>query len=360
MGSFKWAVEAKQEEKAKQKEEAQARGNAIICNHNVGIEQNKQRKLAPLAKISLREDKKVYITDELDSIAFAYSSTLEKIAACFSMNSPVPRRVHIGQGWVELPALKQLSLFASYGTLVPDPLLFRLCPNIASIEFRDITLEYRCQDVVPCRPARLPKVRRLVLSGWSALTFHPNTLYSTAKLVELRLLTGVHRRDNRHFIPPIEELEQSYCPLGDKDVNITTASTSTTTPLEPAAPRLFRPHWSWDWYLPELRNLRLNGEFAFRFQFRMLRGCPGLVNLQLDIRSANEEHTRVLTNADLFWPGSTTSAPISATTVSERIVAPVVHTLVMDGAWVVGDGVGVSVREFLKDMFPNVAEKEAA
>ncbi|KAG0377820.1 hypothetical protein BGX24_005373 [Mortierella sp. AD032] len=361
-GAFKWAVEAKR------RVEAQTRVNSARGDHNVFTKQGKelitQHELAPLAKIAIREDKGVLHTDELDDIAFAYSSTLEKISAFFSLDILLPRTIHIGQGWVDLLVLKQIAIFVARGALILDPLLLSHCPTVRAVEFRDITLEYRCRDIVSCQPARLENIRRLVLVGWSALTFHPDTLHSTRNLRELRLLAGASRRSDRHFIPPVDDLERSYGTLYDTASTTTTTSAATTTettPSESVTLGIIRPHWSWNWDLPKLTILRLNGEFAFRFQFRMLRECPALIDLNLDIRSGSElQHTRVLTIADLFMPSTSDDPATKAKTsldtclTSERIVAPNIREVVMNGAWVVGDGVDMSAKEFLKDMFPHL------
>lgn len=56
-----------------------------------------------------------------------------------------------------------------------------------------------------------------------------------------------------------------------------------------------RAPFTWDWYLPFLRTLRLTSEFAFLFQFRMLVGYPSLQCLVLDIEIPEQSHLRVLT-----------------------------------------------------------------
>ncbi|KAG0028056.1 hypothetical protein BGZ81_005060 [Podila clonocystis] len=68
------------------------------------------------------------------------------------------------------------------------------------------------------------------------------------------------------------------------------------------APLINRPRWTWDWYLPSLRILHLNVEFAFHFQFRMLQGTPNLHDLYLSIYSIVHPLERVLTRGDFTLP----------------------------------------------------------
>ncbi|KAG0019249.1 hypothetical protein BGZ80_006103 [Entomortierella chlamydospora] len=49
-----------------------------------------------------------------------------------------------------------------------------------------------------------------------------------------------------------------------------------------------RPYWSWDWSLPNLQTLQLTGEFARRFKFKMLAGCPNLENLVLNMATVGD------------------------------------------------------------------------
>ncbi|KAK9766796.1 hypothetical protein K7432_003848 [Basidiobolus ranarum] len=42
--------------------------------------------------------------------------------------------------------------------------------------------------------------------------------------------------------------------------------------------------WTWDWNLPHLKRLDLEGESAFLFQFRLLESCPPLEYLSLSMR----------------------------------------------------------------------------
>ncbi|KAF9922649.1 hypothetical protein FBU30_007236 [Linnemannia zychae] len=65
-----------------------------------------------------------------------------------------------------------------------------------------------------------------------------------------------------------------------------------------------RPAWTWDWNLPNMTQMSLRGEVAFRFQFKMLDKTPSLQYLSVNIESWSEDHERVVELTDLIKPGS--------------------------------------------------------
>ncbi|KAF9144429.1 hypothetical protein BG015_000117 [Linnemannia schmuckeri] len=288
-GTFKWAVEEKQW--------MERVGSNTIDDNQGGLSEDSlrlatvHRGLVPLANVVLREtDETTIATDELDDIAFAFSQTLESVSAHFNEGTPLPRQIHIGQ---------------------------------------DGTQEYRCQDILPCAAARLDRIQILNLTGWSALTFNPATFHSTKRLGKVTMSTG--GLSTSVYIPPVQELKQSYGILGDL----------TTTGPTAAPPVVIRPTWTWDWQLPKLVSLILGGEFAYRFQFRMLQGCPNLDKLHLDIKSDGVTHTRILSSTELYSTNRSASGPCTAplslsssSAVRERIVAHRVTLLMLLGDWI--------------------------
>ncbi|KAF9080263.1 hypothetical protein BGX29_005475, partial [Mortierella sp. GBA35] len=93
------------------------------------------------------------------------------------------------------------------------------------------------------------------------------------------MLTVSRSDEDICFIPSVEELDRSYGLQGG-------------SPMEPvptdqgqgqAAPTIIRPSWMWNWKLPQLTRLSLTSEFAYRFEFEMLKGCPLLKSLHLGI-----------------------------------------------------------------------------
>ncbi|KAG0210523.1 hypothetical protein BGX33_004840 [Mortierella sp. NVP41] len=228
-----------------------------------------------------------------------------------------------GLGWIDLPALTSLDLRTPRHRLEMDELLLSHCPNVTNVKVADETSEYSCQAIVPCLTAHLPQLKVLSLRGWSALTFHPATLHSTT---DLRFLRLAMKRTDCCFIPPVDELNRSYGLEDD---------------LQVAPPSIVRPQWTWDWYLPQLTDLQLTSEFAYLFQFKMLQRCSALEDLRLKMRTNDGDHTRQLTEADLFVSGASSQ---------ERIVAPALRNLDMVGHWVIENPVILS--QFLGLMFP--------
>ncbi|KAG0210522.1 hypothetical protein BGX33_004839 [Mortierella sp. NVP41] len=291
--------------------------------------------LAPLEILKMREYHP--LTDEADNIAIAFSQTLKSLTVAASARLSRQSVIRIGQGWVDLPILTCLSLRSVRTRLVVDPLLLAHCPNVTRVDLTDGTREYRCQDIVPCLSAQLGSLMMLDLDGWPALTFHPATLESTPKLERLLISAGSLQLPSC-FIPPVEELDRSY---GLQD--------GTATQDIPA---IIRPHWSWDWYLPQLRMLRLIGEFAFRFEFKMLQGCPSLTELSLEMYTGNEGHTRVLSQSDFFMSGTdpdlSTQQPMS-----KRIRSPALKELNLYGTCVLDDSL---LPLLLHGMFPKAKD----
>ncbi|KAG0311631.1 hypothetical protein BGZ97_011732 [Linnemannia gamsii] len=350
-GTFKWAVEEKQQMKSVgDNTMAESCYNLGVHLQEISRPDNVQHCLVPLANVHLREnDETVLLTDELDDIAFAFSQTLQVLGVTLTGRTSLPRQIHIGQGWVDLPMLSTLSILCEGGRVVIDGLL-QLCPSLVSVNIKDKTREYRCQDVVPCAAANLANVTYLSLTGWSALTFNPATLHSTKRLDHLTVSMVVHRGDvgSGLYIPPVRELNRSY--------GITDGTVTAT-----ASPTLVRPAWTWDWHLPHLWCLALGGESAYMFQFRMVQGCPTLGRLELNIHTEGVTHTRILSSTELYStsaPSSKNSTAAAATTASstslavrERIVAPQVQSLILRGDWVACD---MTLRQFMKSIFPEL------
>ncbi|KAK3832022.1 MAG: hypothetical protein J3R72DRAFT_454391 [Linnemannia gamsii] len=177
-----------------------------------------------------------------------------------------------------------------------------------------------------------------MLQGWSALTFDSATLHSTPVLKDLQVWPGVNSEHYPCFIPPLEELNRSY--------GIVKGGEET----QAATPGPARPLWTWDWHLPNLTSLKLNGEVAFRFEFQMLDGCPALESLHLNIRQIQGEYHRVLSRADFFLPAidtiTFTSKQEGLSSTRRRgkrrlgpvpIVARHLKLLALHGRWVVDD-----------------------
>ncbi|KAF9929517.1 hypothetical protein FBU30_001487 [Linnemannia zychae] len=307
--------------------------------------------LAPLERVRLLGYSTM--SDEADDIAFAFSETLQHLIVVALVGSGQYQTIYFGKGWVDLPCLTEIDLTGHQHRIVIDPLLLAHCPNIIRARIEDSTSEYRCADINPCYSANLPRLVSMTLQGWSALTFHPETLRSANNIEFLRLHPYNPKRLGR-YIPPIDELDRSYGAADTLEAKITEDKEASTYD-----PRPVRPYWSWDWDLPKLTFLDLTGEFAFRFQFRLLMGCPSLTRLYLNIRTDDRQHTRALSLADFNISPDTNGLTnvlqgnILRKPRSTKIVVRSLTTLLLGGSWVLDDSL---IENLLHGMFPRLHE----
>ncbi|KAG0210516.1 hypothetical protein BGX33_004833 [Mortierella sp. NVP41] len=354
-GSFGWAVQEKL-----QLESTGSRRNGGAAGPAPGqvlLRQEQEHKggLVPLSKVSLKEVSEDYnsspirpLTDEVDDIVFAFGATLTDLAVSLR-SAPYRPSVSFGQEWVDLPLLTRLWITGWDTCLNVDRHLLSRCPNLEVVclanAYDASSMVYRCQNIVPSLPAQLPNLETLNLNGRSALTFHPATLDSTTKLSFLTLTVSRFNEDIC-FIPPVEELNRSYRLQDGSEPAVADQG------QKQAAPTTIRPPWTWDWKLPQLTQLSLTSEFAYRFEFKMLQGCPLLKRLHLCIQTREKQHTRTITHSDLIMqhPGIDTNNNFSpSSAVPERIISPVLETLVMSGRWIMDDSV---LSAFITGMFP--------
>lgn len=325
-----------------------------------------RKSLIPLEEVKILNHCSMQLTDEVDDIAVGFSQTLQSFCAHYYMQSHLQeyeQNSHVGKGWVNLPVLTHLALSVDYYNLIIDRQLLTHCPKAVTVSLTDRTFGYQCEDIEPCLPANLPILETLHLMGWPALTFHPATFHSTTRLKELSVTLSNGHGDDYYdslrytwdgndeisdfnsYIPPIEELHQSY--------GIRTESSSMT-------PVLVRPRWSWDWHLPCLESLRLTSEFAFLFNFHMLPNCPALKRLDLNIRTYTNEHTRTISRADLFTTTSHIGDNNDDGSNDEEvpIIAPSLVKLQLHGLWAFAN---LSTKhQFLSKMFPNLEALSAS
>ncbi|KAH7038715.1 hypothetical protein BKA57DRAFT_474032 [Linnemannia elongata] len=286
---------------------------------------------------------------DLDAITYAFSDTLKNLRIETLLGSTQgSATIHLGQDWIELPVLNSLVLRAPRHRLVLDPALFSKCPSLHFADIFDETISYSCSDIIPCLPATLPETTSLYLRGWPALTFHPVSFESMKNLVTLKLTM---RRTEICFIPPVEELKRSYSLEGDDDRREDRNDDDNGVEdggeaSQAATPRSVRPQWTWDWDLPRLSDMQLTSEFAYLFEFKMLHGCPGLETLRLHMRTEHGYHTRLIRKSDLFISSADDGS-------QERIVAPNLRKLYMNGSWEIDDPM-VVLPQFLGLMFPKL------
>lgn len=141
-------------------------------------------------------------------------------------------------------------------------------------------------------------------------------------------------RSKRCFIPPVAELSSYHDLDAEGDGPPKTASSIL----------IARPRWVWIWYLPRLKHLALTSEFAYRFEFKMLQGCPALEYLRLHMRTTDRHHARVISEKDLYLHG--VASPF-------RIVVPQVAQALHERSLVHRESLGTAARVSWSDV-PNV------
>ncbi|KAF9141382.1 hypothetical protein BGX30_004929 [Mortierella sp. GBA39] len=358
--TFKWAVQEKRDLNGTDKNIAIGsshgrRGTPMLEETAPPLHQT--HGLVPLEVVKVRR-LVVPGADDINDILFAFSHSLRDVSinTQIPVSLNLPKSIQLGQGWIDLPILTRLSLNLGSNRLVVDSEALSRCPSLTLLRLRDLTLEYSCQDIVPCPPAHLDQLDFLHLSGWPALTFDPATLSSATRLtylsIQVRPWHHEHFDQAPSFIPPVVELDRSY------GFQSESASTTDDWMLE-----MVRPLWTWDWHFPLLTSLSLSSEFAFLFEFRMLSGCPALRTMTLDMRSStSEEHTRRIADEDL-WIITDDNANVkdlsdqpstpSSQLTTEFLCAPALTQLELNGEWVIENDI---MPDFLTGMFPRVTD----
>ncbi|KAK5821480.1 hypothetical protein F5H01DRAFT_319018 [Linnemannia elongata] len=357
-GCFDWAVEEKRDLERLGKD---AMGIRVHCGNKSdasepGDEQDDEsfhpdyftHGLVPLAKVHF---KRCFMpSPDLDALIYAFSQSLESLMISDLRVPHTLQMIHLGCNWVDLPLLRHLEVHVSFPCLVLDQLFFTRFPSLRTLKLLDnSTSKYSCKDIVPCYAADLSRVETLILGGWSALAFHPATLESTKVLKVLILTNNWHR--NLCFIPPVNELYRSYGLEYTEDNADDGANEALSARLVPS---IIRPHWTWDWYLPCLTHLSLTSEFAYRFEFKMLRGCPALERLYLHIFTFDDTpHYRIVSENDLFFvPGGASGAKEPQEQEGGRIVVPTLRSLHLEGRWSCTNS--SVLHEFLVETFPSL------
>ncbi|KAF9128617.1 hypothetical protein BG015_004312, partial [Linnemannia schmuckeri] len=168
---FKWAVEERREHDAQL---ARSRSDTPTLSSS----------LVPVKIVILQFGGQIR-GQPIDSIARGFGTTLESYSiAGWHMFGPHQHEpVVFGQGW-NLPRLHTLTATTSEGRLTLRPDTLAGCPAVKKVTLQD------------SKPAQLPQLTTLSLSGTPARLFHPDTLHSTVKL---DMLTLAQAYENLHW-----------------------------------------------------------------------------------------------------------------------------------------------------------------
>ncbi|KAG0377271.1 hypothetical protein BGX24_006425 [Mortierella sp. AD032] len=271
---FLWAVKEKQE-----------------YDHQRDNGQVPTKALVPIESARFQYDEPRY-GSQIDSFIQAFGSTLDTFAITGqfvdnTFEDPVEEPVVCGRQW-SLPELDHLTMMTYLAPLILEPDALADCPVLQHLSLEDSLNGTQVTANTPSwKAVILPRLNSLTLKGSPAWAFHPGTLHNTPKLDTLCL--SMDHFGGEHAIPPIQELSHLSGTRPDEDAK----------EMEIDAGNPARPLWTWDWHLPLLRDLVMTAEFAFCFQFRMLRQTPSLQNLYLNSSTADGLHKRTIALDDL-------------------------------------------------------------
>ena len=275
----------------------------------------KQLPLIPLEVISISIPSSSQSV--LDDLAYAFGDTLKEITVEIYVaegNTENTPSVRVGQDW-RLPQLRTINIWSEDVRLLIDPdLLQGMTENLEKIDLFDKSSRHQCWDLclISPPPNPLARLHTVNLHGAPAVLFHPDTLLKTTNLKILFL--GTERGE---FDASLEE--ESLGKSGD-------------TQQDRMTPGDHFPHWSWNWNLPSLDYLHLEGEFAYYFSFRMLDGCPSLRHLWLELQG----RSRALELQDFISvPSSETTPSTGGNFCSENpeVISSSVAYLYLDDGW---------------------------
>ncbi|KAG0227599.1 hypothetical protein BGW42_002821 [Actinomortierella wolfii] len=159
----------------------------------------------------------------------------------------------IGKNWSSFPVLRTLHI-RSKETIYLHPHALHDAPVLESIFLQDATNVYNPHTLTLFEPWRLPNLQSLYLDGMAAVCFHPHSFAGIPRLTNATI-KGVKINARRFFM----SRRRDNTPRGMPSAEL----------------------WTWDWPMPELVSLRMEGEPAYRFDFQWLEFCPKLSDLAL-------------------------------------------------------------------------------
>ncbi|KAK3821610.1 MAG: hypothetical protein J3Q66DRAFT_333763 [Benniella sp.] len=298
---FHWAVLEKKQKEAKHRQES------IMSQHLSSWQHVHHNNLVPLQSVKLIHKTPLEPIQELNDIAFAFSDTLEECIVNDKWDNSrtvstdlgtAPRVVH-GHGWT-LPRLRVLDFEAFYSQAHFDlDSLQRFC-NLESLRLTDMITTYTHRDIRSWPSVNFPHLKKLDLVGSSALYFNLDSLHHLPSLEHLSL--GLPKLHHGFYIPSPEDMNRDDSNKPDSHNTTAEDHGSSGGPLLSEGYQSVgrRPRFTWDWYLPNLRELDLNAVFAYKFDFQWLQHLPKLQSLQLNTSSSQDGlHERSIASKDL-------------------------------------------------------------
>ncbi|KAF9165442.1 hypothetical protein DFQ26_000123 [Actinomortierella ambigua] len=306
-GAFRWAVEEKnalllllEEEEAQAEAEAEEEEEEETPAGGESQDDEAKPQLPKLVPLRmLNMGCTPAIMDQVMSAALdAFHDTLDSVRVLhkeYFTTAPFA----VGEGW-RAQKLKRLDLSTVSQGLLVNHDFFRQFEAIQDLIVVDKLYFYNPSTIrLGPTDVSLPHLVNLQLKGYTALAFPATVLSNTPNLEMLEL--GMVYRNGYHDISPVhpgdEDQEEPSGEGNGAEGEGNGITTPSSTPL-PATTFLKSRGWTWDWSLPRLTKLTLSGDFAMRFRFKMLAGCPMLTVLSLSILTEGTAK-RTICRADL-------------------------------------------------------------
>ncbi|KAG0268749.1 hypothetical protein DFQ27_005829 [Actinomortierella ambigua] len=254
---FRWAVAAKTGGKLR----GIGGGNSLLMDGNSSdgldfedkdddsdSEDDEGSSPCPLKTVQLNMTCRVWDRPVTDLFR-AFGETLEHVEIRGDTRSP-SLTLRIGPS--HSPRLRHLSI-KSPRRLWLGPQTLSFSPRLESITLHDALQTLVDKPVDRWKVCRWPCLSHLSLVGSPAVQFHPATLHECQKLQTLTVQScrPMETRVESHIYANREQEHQA------------------------------RSLWTWDWYLPNLTELSLVGEYAMWFEMKLLAYCPQLETLRL-------------------------------------------------------------------------------
>ncbi|KAF9349278.1 hypothetical protein BGX34_001882 [Mortierella sp. NVP85] len=334
-GMFQWAVREK-----KQRDAGNQQGMIVdqqLSSWQYGCDNN----LVALRSIQLTHKTPLGPVQELNDIAFAFSDSLEEMAATEKWDGNVMTvlsnapRVVLGEGWT-LPRLRVLDFEVLSSQLYFDLDALQRFSALKSLRLMDRIMEYNHREIQTWPSVSLPHLQKLDLMGSPALHFNMDSLHHSPCLEYLGL--GMQSSGIYFFIPPPEEMA-----IEDSDTQTSPDTTMDNNGL-PATQETFQDYRSierglrfkWNWHLPNLQKLILEAAFAFKFEFQWLQHLPKLRSVFLNTSSSERKlHERIITLED-FSRGLHHPKSEGGMDIPDRYLSlPTLESFTLYGSWII-------------------------
>jgi hypothetical protein len=295
---FHWAVLEKRQLDARRQQES------LVGQQSSSWQHAHHSNLVQLQSVELIHEMSLKPDQELDDIASAFSDSLEKLTVRGRQDDGRPVSVDLGTvpvamhgyGWT-LPRLRILNFRVPRSQLQFDLDALQRFHALESLRLEDCINIYRDRDIRSWPSINLPHLKKLYLEGSPALCFNLDSLHNSPRL-ECLILSMPFTRFG-YYLPSPEEI--GSVTQGSQDAAIDDHGLSGTPSLSQGCQSIGRkPRFTWDWYLPNLRELDMRAVFAYKFDFQWLQHLPNLQYIRLDmIVSPDDIHERDITLEDL-------------------------------------------------------------